>query len=465
MPNNENLAFAEAVRLTLAYCGAEVFEDPQRFVTYLYDMTDNRSDEMRVLRNNCTAELLAPFKAADWMTSVDLKRAAAEAQEYLTEECQINVETSRSIARGIAEGVARWRGLTIDWGNADSGNGGTQDTTSQETPIPKRRWYPLAVGAVALVFVGWVIVAMLPGFTDAFSRLLSSRGATDEEGGIWVRTATVTTSANGDVTDSNSRTYDDYGNDLSFSYESVGEEGRVYTGLYTYGEYDSNGYPAWAHSLYTSSDADGKITYKDQGGTNYVYEIDERGRLKKRTATGERASWFESSNWDDPWFENETTTYAYEGNNLVKKESENTSVNGDNKYVNTHVTEYDSYGNMTHDSSRSSHDGEVYGMWDTSTTYELDNEGVPRSYKRISTDTYDDESTVTVTTAECDEHGFAVKEITTEDGTTTTTTYENKYDDHGNLVSRKNLTDGSETTFDYLYIEHPSFAARHEGWQ
>ena len=71
---------------------------------------------------------------------------------------------------------------------------------------------------------------------------------------------------------------------------------------------------------------------------------------------------------------------------------------------------------------------------------------------------------MTVTTVEYDEHGHVIEEVETEDGATTTTRYENKYDDNGNIVRRKNLTDGSVTTYVYLYIEDPSFAARHQNW-
>ena len=136
MSNNEILAFAEAVRLTLAYCGAEVFDDPQKFVAYLYDMTDDRSEEMRVLKNNCTAELLAPFRRADTMTSVDLKRAAATAQGYLAQECLINADTSRSIAQGIAQGVARWRGISLSFEEGSrAGSGGQSQGAERRRPF------------------------------------------------------------------------------------------------------------------------------------------------------------------------------------------------------------------------------------------------------------------------------------------------------------------------------------------
>ena len=131
MANNEILAFAEAVRLTLAYCGAEVFDDPQKFIAYLYDMTDDRSEEMRVLKNNCTAELLAPFRRADSMTSADLRRASVAVQDYLAKECLINVETSRNIAQGIAQGIARWRGISLSFGESGQAGSGGQSQGSE----------------------------------------------------------------------------------------------------------------------------------------------------------------------------------------------------------------------------------------------------------------------------------------------------------------------------------------------
>lgn len=465
MPNNETLAFAEAVRLTLAYCGAEVFEDPQRFTAYLNDMTDNRSEEMRVLKNNCTAELLSPFKGADSMTSVDLKRAAGVAQEYLVDECLINAETSRNIARGIAEGVAKWRGLTIDWGDADVGNGGVQGDVPHETPAPKKRWHLLAAAVVALVLAGWGIAAMLPGIVDALSKLIPSIGATGEDKGIWVCTSMETKQANGEVSYTNTRTYDAHGNELSYDYEDFTEDGDVYTGSNTYGGFDSHGYPAWTRSNTTTTDAEGTLTSQYRYSTSYTYVTDGRGHLKTRTMTKEWTSWYKGSDWDDPWHDYETTIYTYEGDNILKKEVNGTSVHGESKYADTSISEYDRYGNMTHYSSRNSHDGEVYSMWDTSTTYQLDDDGTPRASKRIMTDTYDDETTVTVTTSEYDEHGYVIEEVETEGGTSTTTRYENKYDDNGNIVRSKNLTDGSVTTYEYLYIEDPSFAASHQNWR
>ena len=465
MPNNETLAFAEAVRLTLACCGAEVFEDPQRFTTYLNDMTDVRSEEMRVLKNNCTAELLAPFKGADSMTSVDLKRAAELAQGYLVDERLINAETSRSIARGMAEGVAKWRGLAIDWGDAGAGKSDMHGDTSRETPAPKKRWHLLAAAVAALVLAGWGIAAMLPGIVDALSKLIPSIGATGEDKGIWVCTSYETRLANGEVSDSGTRTYDAHGNELSSEFVWKIEDGDTYNSSNTYGGYDSNGFPEWSRYSYSSSDTSDTVTYQSRSSTNYTYETDRRGRPKTRTAAEERSTWYASTGWsDEPWHDDETTIYTYDGDALVKRERREISVSGDYKSEWTTVTEFDVYGNTTHDSNRNSHDGEVSSMWDTSTTYKLDNDGVPRSSKGISTNTYNDETTVTVINTEYDEHGHPAKVIKTEDGTTTTTTYKNEYDDNGNTVRRKNLTDGSVTTYEYLYIEDSSFAARHQNW-
>lgn len=460
MANNETLALAEAVRLTLAYCGAEVFGDPQRFMAYLDEMTNDRSDEMRVLRNNCTAELLAPFKRADVMTSVDLKRAAGAVEEYLVEECLINATTSRIIARGIAEGAARWRELTINWGDTVPKN----EDSHRESVAPGR-WRKALFGVLALgLLVGGIALAV-PQIATIFQKLSFVGGPAEQEEGIWLRTSMETKLANGDVSDAWTRTYDHSGNILSSDDETLVDDGGTFTFSRSYGGYDSYGYPAWSRSSNVRTEADGTTAFQDRGTYDYTYEMDSRGRLKSRHAKSESSSWFESSGWEsEPTHDVETTTYTYEGNNLLKEESQSTYTHGDYSSQSTSFTEYDRYGDMTRHGYRNVHNGEVFSTYDDATSYKRRSDGTIRSYRETISSSYEDEVTVTSVTVTCDKHGIMTEETRTEDGVTTTTRYENKYDDNGNLVRQKNLTDGSVTTYEYIYIENPSFGARHDGW-
>ena len=464
MANNETLALAEAVRLTLAYCGAEVFADPQRFMSYLYEMTDNRSDEMRVLKNNCTVELLAPFVGADRMTSTDLKRAAAVAQEHLEQECQINAATSRTIARGLAEGVARWRELTIVWDDGAARAATATSTTPAPKPKGKRaRW--IAVALVVLGLVGIIVAAVeQAGFVDGSFPSLGTGGNREEEG-IWVIVLRETKRADGTVTDSTSSSYDEQGNLLARNNVWLtDDESSTSEFEYSFGGFDKHGYPAWARSSDTDTSKDGTVTYRRRESTEYTYEKDARGRLKQRTSSTESASWFEHSGWDSPSYDEETTAYTYDGDTLVKRESRSTYVHDDYTSESVDVTEYDRFGHQTRFSHRSSSEGEVFSVWEDATSYQLRDDGTDRSWKRVYSTTYDDKTSVTTTTTTCDEHGNAVEETMVEDGVTTTTTYQNEYDKDGNLVRQKNLTEGSVTTYEYRYIADPSFAARHGGW-
>ena len=111
MEETRYLTLAEAVRLALERGGGEALARPGLMLGFLMDFLDPRSPELRALERNMDAGLLAPFREELARPEPDLRAAAARANSYLTDECVVDEEAARCVADGIAEGVARWRGV------------------------------------------------------------------------------------------------------------------------------------------------------------------------------------------------------------------------------------------------------------------------------------------------------------------------------------------------------------------
>ncbi len=123
MVGRECLTLAEAVRLALEQSGDEALARPSLLLGFLMDYANQDSVELRALERNLDDGLLFSFREELARPEPDLCVAATRASTYLVDECVVREGEAKLVAEGIAEGVARWRGLDYvcdDWLKGES---------------------------------------------------------------------------------------------------------------------------------------------------------------------------------------------------------------------------------------------------------------------------------------------------------------------------------------------------------
>ena len=96
--------------------GEDLLSFPNRFLSYVADIADPESREVRVLMSCCDDNLLRPYVAAipdakEQHEFAPLAGAAKAARRYLHDDCIIDDEAARDVADAIALGIADHLGI------------------------------------------------------------------------------------------------------------------------------------------------------------------------------------------------------------------------------------------------------------------------------------------------------------------------------------------------------------------
>lgn len=108
----------EATSEALETCGAQLLQSPVLFYATLTDLAPSLKAEMTVLRNVLVrsedSSLMAILgELGPGSSAGDVKRAAARIERRLVDDYVYDATASRSIARGLAEGVACFHGVKL----------------------------------------------------------------------------------------------------------------------------------------------------------------------------------------------------------------------------------------------------------------------------------------------------------------------------------------------------------------
>ncbi len=106
-------SLAEAVCSALQIRGERVLRHPKVLLGHILDFMDPDSVDLHVLERTCDEGLLRPFIKQLDIQDADLDVAAMQARLYLSDVCVVDEGAAMHVADGIAEGIAKWKGLPL----------------------------------------------------------------------------------------------------------------------------------------------------------------------------------------------------------------------------------------------------------------------------------------------------------------------------------------------------------------
>lgn len=108
------IEFREAVRGALLETGRRTLSDSRAFIGAVTDFCDPSSAEAVVLHANCSEEMLRPVaEAASGRDPARYEAAARSVESYLRDRCRVAPADARSVAWGVALGVADAMGVAV----------------------------------------------------------------------------------------------------------------------------------------------------------------------------------------------------------------------------------------------------------------------------------------------------------------------------------------------------------------
>ena len=119
--NGYILSLREATKKALEMAGPSIFASPQRYLSFVLDMADGDSPEMKVLLaglDNDVLEIIRPAVANPSRQS--LVRAARRAQDHLVRVSMMQEEPSRLAMEDVCWGIGDWRGIDMPINDAAS---------------------------------------------------------------------------------------------------------------------------------------------------------------------------------------------------------------------------------------------------------------------------------------------------------------------------------------------------------
>ena len=122
MATPTTLTLREAVTSSLRMGGLELLGQPQRFTSYLLDLADNNSREVRLLSRQLDSDLLAPLVQATKRdcTTATLLTARSHIEQILVNDRFVSDELARSVADDLAGGIADFMGARLSFDEEDA---------------------------------------------------------------------------------------------------------------------------------------------------------------------------------------------------------------------------------------------------------------------------------------------------------------------------------------------------------
>ena len=117
LQGTDGFSLADAIQMALEAHGTRALSDARLITGYALDFLDSDSVEARLLERYADERLLQPFVDVAAADGADLRLASFRAMAYLTDECMVESGAAQRVADGIAEGVARWKG--VGWSSVD----------------------------------------------------------------------------------------------------------------------------------------------------------------------------------------------------------------------------------------------------------------------------------------------------------------------------------------------------------
>ncbi len=100
------MQYQEALREAFREMGVDLLRNPDRLMSCLYDLCDERSPELSVLERNCDNELLAPFaEVVDGSTRSSLELAGKRMVGILVYDRYVNADVASSICEGMVRAL------------------------------------------------------------------------------------------------------------------------------------------------------------------------------------------------------------------------------------------------------------------------------------------------------------------------------------------------------------------------
>lgn len=143
-PTDDRLSLREATCQALRLGGRAVFDDTGRFISYVLDLADGDSPEMKVLQNSLDDVALKIYREClDARDQQILVRASHRVCTHFVDELMMQEAPSRSAAESIAWGIGDWLGIAMPALTATSVGttgsfdtlGGTRDFTRVVDPM------------------------------------------------------------------------------------------------------------------------------------------------------------------------------------------------------------------------------------------------------------------------------------------------------------------------------------------
>ena len=141
MDAGSKLSLRDATSSALRMGGLELLGQPQRLTSYILDLADNSSREVRLLSRQLDGELLAPLAQAtrDECTTAGLLTARSRVEQILVDDRYVSGELAMSAAEGLAGGVADFMNVRLPYAvqaERDPSLPHLVPKAAQPTPVP-----------------------------------------------------------------------------------------------------------------------------------------------------------------------------------------------------------------------------------------------------------------------------------------------------------------------------------------